>query len=391
MAPLRILTAGESHGKALVGILEGMPSGLKLDREKIDDQMRRRQSGFGRGGRMQIETDRVEFLSGLRFGETLGTPIAVLVQNRDWENWKTRMDVWSGKDEDPVRVPRPGHADLAGALKYGFSDLRNVLERASARETAVRVAIGSVIRQLLESFGMWIGSQVIRIHSVAVEKTFRGLFDTAGKDTEMEILKIAALSEASELRCAETRAEELMKEAISKAGAAGDTVGGLFEVVAMNVPVGLGSHVAWDRRLDAGIAAAFMGIPAIKSVEIGLGSESAGRPGSGAHDALRPGDRGPERLSNRAGGIEGGISNGEPILVRAAMKPIPTLKKPLPSVNLLTGEPVDAHHERSDVCAVPSACVVGEAMLAIALGQAFMERFGGDTIDHIRKRFDESR
>jgi len=391
MAPLRILTAGESHGKALVGILEGMPSGLKLDREKIDEQMRRRQSGIGRGSRMQIEADRVEFLSGLRFGETLGTPIAVLVRNRDWENWKTRMDAWSGKDDDPVHVPRPGHADLAGALKYGFQDLRNVLERASARETAVRVALGSVIRQLMENFGVWIGSQVIRIHSAAVEKTFRGLFDAASKDAEMEILKMAALSEASELRCAETRAEELMKEAIREAAEAGDSVGGLFEVVAMNVPPGLGSHVTWDRRLDAGIAAAFMGIPAVKSVEIGLGSEAAGRRGSEMHDALRPGDSRPVRPTNRAGGIEGGISNGEPILVRAAMKPIPTLKKPLPSVDLSTGEPTDAHHERSDVCAVPSACVVGEAMLAIALGQAFMERFGGDTMDHIRKRFDECR
>ena len=391
MAPLRILTAGESHGKALAGILEGMPSGLKLDREKIENQMKRRQSGPGRGGRMQIETDRVEFLSGLRFGVTLGTPIAVLIQNRDWENWSSRMDVWNGSEENPVRVPRPGHADMAGAVKYGFSDMRNVLERASARETAVRVALGSVIRQLLESFGIWIGSHVIRIHAVAVETTFRDLFDSARKDAEISILKMAALSEASELRCAETRAEGLMKEEIRFAAEAGDTVGGVFEVVAMNVPAGLGSHVTWDRRLDARIAADFMGIPAIKSVEIGLGSECAGRLGSETHDPFLPGSARPLRPTNRAGGIEGGISNGEPILVRAAMKPIPTLKKPLPSVNLSTGEPVDAHHERSDVCAVPSACVVGEAMLAISLGAAFMERFGGDTMDHIRSRFDGSR
>jgi chorismate synthase len=391
MAQLRILTAGESHGKALTGILEGMPSGLKLDREKIENQMRRRQSGLGRGGRMQIETDRVEFLSGLRFGETLGTPIAILIQNRDWENWKTRMDAWNGTDDDPVRVPRPGHADMAGALKYGFTDMRNVLERASARETAVRVALGSVIRQMLEGFGLWIGSQVIRIHTVEVEKTFRGLFDGSSGNAEREILKIAALSEASEIRCAEARAEESMKSAILKAGEAGDTVGGIFETAAMNVPAGLGSHVAWDRRLDAEIASAFMGIPAIKSVEIGLGSEAAARHGSEAHDSFLPGERRPSRGSNRAGGIEGGISNGEPILVRAAMKPIPTLKKPLPSVNLSTGEAVEAHHERSDVCAVPSACVVGEAMLAIALGRAFMDRFGGDTLEQIRKRFDEFR
>jgi chorismate synthase len=301
------------------------------------------------------------------------------------------MDVWNGIEENPVRVPRPGHADMAGAVKYGFSDMRNVLERASARETAVRVALGSVIRQLLECVGIWIGSHVVRIHTVAVETTFRDLFDSARKDAEMEILKIAALSEASELRCAETRAEGLMKEEIRLAAEAGDTVGGVFEVVAMNVPAGLGSHVTWDRRLDARIAADFMGIPAIKSVEIGLGSECAGRLGSETHDPFLPGSARPLRPTNRAGGIEGGISNGEPILVRAAMKPIPTLKKPLPSVNLSTGEPVDAHHERSDVCAVPSACVVGEAMLAISLGVAFMERFGGDTMDHIRSRFDGSR
>jgi chorismate synthase len=388
MAPLRILTAGESHGKALAGILEGMPAGLKLDREKIENQMRRRQAGFGRGDRMQIEADRVEILSGLRFGVTLGAPIAVLVPNRDWENWKSRMNVWEGKEDDPVHIPRPGHADLAGAVKYGFSDMRNVLERASARETAVRVAIGAIVRQLLEHFGVWIGSQVIQIHSVKVQKTFRDLFDSASGNADMEILKIAALSEASELRCAETAAEQAMKERIRQAGEAGNTVGGAFETVALNVPVGLGSHVISDRRLDAVIASEFMSIPAIKSVEIGLGGDCASRFGSEVHDPILPGDPHPIRPSNRAGGIEGGISNGEPILVRAAMKPIPTLKKPLPSVNLATGEPVAAHHERSDVCAVPAAAVVGEAVMSVALGKAFMDRYGGDTVEQIQRQFD---
>jgi chorismate synthase len=391
MAMLRILTAGESHGRALVAVLEGMPAGLALDRDKLDEQMRRRQLGIGRGGRMKIEADRVEVLSGLRFGVTLGTPIALSVQNRDWENWKSRMDPWSGTDDHPVRIPRPGHADLAGSVKYGFTDIRNVLERASARETACRVAAASIVRQMLEQFDVWIGSQVIRIHSAAVETTFRDLFETASCDAEMEILKRAALSEASELRCAEAPAERAMKEAVKRAAEAGDTVGGEFEVVGLNVPVGLGSHVMWDRRLDALLSSLFMGIPAIKAVEIGAGASVAAKLGSEVHDPILPGSDRPRRPSNRAGGIEGGISNGEPVLVRAAMKPIPTLKKPLPSVDLGSGNPVDAHHERSDVCAVPSAAVVGEAMMALGLGMAFMDRFGGDTMEHIRRRFDEDK
>jgi chorismate synthase len=391
MAALRILTAGESHGPCLVGILEGMPAGLALDRDKIDGQMARRQAGLGRGGRMKIETDRVEFLSGLRFGVTLGTPIAVRVANRDWENWKTRMDPWSGSEDDPVRIPRPGHADLAGAVKYGHTDIRNVLERASARETAVRVALGAVLRQLLEPFGVWIGSHVIRVGGAAAGTTFRGLLDRKRSEAEMEMLKLAALAETSDLRCADADSAEAMREAVRAAAETGDTVGGVFETAALNLPVGLGSHVHWDRRLDARIAAAVMSIPAIKSVEIGLGAECAGRPGSEVHDAIVPGDDGPGRPTNRAGGVEGGISNGQPLVVRAAMKPIPTLKRPLPSVRLDTGAPTDAHHERSDVCAVPSAAVVAEAMLAWVLADAFMERFGGDTFDQTRRRFDAIR
>jgi chorismate synthase len=391
MATLRILTAGESHGPSLVGILEGMPAGLALNREKIDAQMTRRQAGLGRGGRMKIETDRVEFLSGIRFGVTLGTPIAVSVANRDWDNWKTRMDPWTGREDDPVLIPRPGHADLAGAVKYGHTDIRNVLERASARETAVRVAIGAVLRQLLEPFGVWIGSHVIRIHRAVAGMTFRDLLEMKKSEAEMEILKLAGLAETSDLRCADADAAEAMRDAVREAAEKGDTVGGAFEVAALNVPIGLGSHVMWDRRIDGRIAAAVMGIPAIKSVEIGIGADSACRLGSEVHDAIVPGDDRPARSTNRAGGIEGGISNGQPLLVRAVMKPIPTLKKPLPSVRLDTGSPTDAHHERSDVCAVPSAAVVAEAMLAMTLAEAFMERYGGDTLDQMRRRFDEIR
>lgn len=389
MATLRILTAGESHGPALVGILEGMPAGLALNREKIDAQMARRQAGLGRGGRMKIETDRVEILSGLRFGVTLGTPIALTVANRDWENWKGRMDPWSGREDDPVRIPRPGHADLAGAVKYGHTDIRNVLERASARETAVRVAIGAVLRQLLEPFGVWIGSHVIRIHGAAAGTTFRDLLEMKKPEAEMEILKRAGLAETSDVRCADADAAEAMRAAVREAAEMGDTVGGAFEAAALNVPIGLGSHVLWDRRLDGRIAAAVMSIPAIKSVEIGVGADAAGRLGSEVHDAIVPGDSRPARSTNRAGGIEGGISNGQPIVIRAVMKPIPTLKKPLPSVRLDTGSPTDAHHERSDVCAVPSAAVVAEAMLAMTLAEAFMDRYGGDTFDQMRRRFDD--
>lgn len=389
MATLRILTAGESHGPALTGILEGMPSGLALNREKIDAQMARRQAGLGRGGRMKIETDRVEILSGLRFGVTLGTPITLTVANRDWENWKGRMDPWSGREDEPVRIPRPGHADLAGAVKYGHADIRNVLERASARETAVRVAIGAVLRQLLEPFGIWIGSHVIRIHRAAAATTFRDLLEMKKPEAEMEILKRAGLAETSDLRCADADAAEAMRAAVREAAEKGDTVGGAFEAAALNVPIGLGSHVQWDRRLDSRIAAAVMSIPAIKSVEIGIGADAAGRFGSEVHDAIVPGDAVPARPTNRAGGIEGGISNGQPIVIRAVMKPIPTLKKPLPSVRLDTGSPTDAHHERSDVCAVPSAAVVAEAMLAMTLAGAFMERYGGDTFDQMRRRFDD--
>lgn len=392
MSHLRILTAGESHGKGLVGILEGMPASLKIDREKIDHQLARRQRGYGRGDRMKIESDRVEILSGLRFGITLGSPISLFIENKDWSSWQQRMGIWKGKEDSPVRIPRPGHADLAGALKYGHQDLRNILERASARETAMRVALGSIVRQLLDVFDIWIGSHVIQIHHARTEKTFRSKCETITPETEKLIREMCDLAETSDMRCGDGNAEMVMKRTVQKAQDDGDSVGGLFEIVALHCPPGLGSHVAGDRRLDGSIAADIMSIPGIKAVEIGSGTESAYRFGSEVHDPIVPGKtKIPQRSSNRAGGIEGGMSNGQPIVVRASMKPIPTLTKPLPSVDLKTGKITSAHKERSDVCAVPAASIVGEAMLALCLGKAFCEKFGGDSIDQMRHHFDADR
>ena len=295
------------------------------------------------------------------------------------------MDPWHGKDKNPMHVPRPGHADLAGGIKYHQDDLRNILERASARETAMRVAIGSITRQMLEEFGVWIGSHVIQIHTVQSKSTFQLLCDMLPSKAEQKFRQWSEMADQSNVRCIDERTGKRMRKSIDDAKKMGDSVGGVFELVATNVPIGLGSHVMWDRRLDARIAAEIMSIPAIKSVEIGIGSENASRFGSKVHDPIIPGDHHPVHATNRAGGIEGGISNGEPIIVRAVMKPIPTLTQPLASVDLHTGRPVDAHKERSDVCAVPAASIVGEAMLSIALGKAFCEKFGGDSIHHIRR------
>ncbi len=388
MTRLRMLTAGESHGPELTGILEGMPAGLKLDRDAIDRELARRQKGFGRSGRMQIETDRADIRSGVRFGVTLGSPITVAVMNRDWENWQERMAVWDGRDDTPVTIPRPGHADLAGYLKFGHQNLRNVLERASARETAVRVALGAIVRQLLDRFGVWIGSHVIQIHAEKTEKTFLSCCDGEANTWADTIRALHDRAEASDLRCGDPDAAERMREAISRAQADGDTVGGVIEVTALGAPPGLGSYVFWDTRMDARIAAAFMSIPGIKAVDIGDGWNNAGQLGSQVHDPIMPGSKSkPARTSDHAGGIEGGITNGTPVIVRAAMKPIPTLTRPLPSVDLKTGESVSAHKERSDVCAVPAVSVVGEAMLALVLADAFCERFGGDSVDQMINHF----
>ena len=383
----RFRTAGESHGRGLVALVEGVPAGLSLLVERdIDPELRRRQAGYGRGGRMRIERDRAEFLSGVRFGETLGSPIALLVWNRDWDNWQTAMahvPPAPGVDEKKlkrVHLPRPGHADLVGVLKYARGDARDILERASARETAARVAAGAIAKRLLAELGITIGSHVVSLGSVEASPP-----DPLPED-------INAAADESPLRTLDIEAEARMVQAVDEARAAGDTLGGVFEVVARGIPVGLGSHVAWDTRLDGRLAQALMSIQAIKGVEIGLGFEGARRPGSAVHDEFErdpnaPRSGGYNRLSNNAGGLEGGITTGAPLVLRAAMKPLSTLMKPLRSVDLRTGEAARAVIERSDVTAVPAAAVVGEAMVAIVLADAVLEKFGGDSMTELRRNF----
>jgi len=384
MGRLRWLTAGESHGPCLIGVLEGIPAGLALEPEAIDRELARRQAGHGRGGRMEIEQDRAEVLSGVRGGVTTGAPIAIRIANRDWENWKEVMAPFDAPPEGyrPVTVPRPGHADLPGALKYGHRDLRDVIERASARETAMRVALGAVAKVLLAELGIGIASHVVRIHEVEAPLDVLALGLTAEE--------ITAQADRSPVRCLDPEAEREMIARIDAAQARGDSVGGAFEILATGVPPGLGSYVHWDRRLDGRIAQALMSIPAIKGVEFGLGFAAAEKWGSEVQDEIAWEEgKGFFRPTNRAGGLEGGVTNGEPILVRAAMKPIPTLSRPLRSVDLKTREPALAHRERADVCAVPAASIVGEAMLALVLADAVLERFGGDSLEMIRKSLDE--
>ena len=387
---VRFLTAGESHGRALVVILEGIPAGLRLDPDAITRDLRRRQGGYGRGRRMAIESDRAELLSGVRAGETIGGPIAMMIENRDWPNWQYTMRVGPDKDGEPpaegggarrapVTRPRPGHADLAGAVKYGRSDVRDVLERASARETAARVAAGSVAKQLLAHAGARITSHVFVLGAAGLP---------AGQVVSFE--QAAALPDDSPLRCVDAGVEREMIAGIDAAKEAGDTMGGAFEVIVRGLPVGLGSYIQWDRKLDGRLAQALMSIPAIKAVGVGLGPEVAVRPGSRVHDEIVPDrsgahDTGISRPTNNAGGLEGGVTNGEDLRVSAWMKPISTLMKPLRSVDLTTMEESPAAIERSDVCAVPAAAVVGEAMVALVLADALVERFGGDAIADLER------
>jgi chorismate synthase len=380
MSHLRYLTAGESHGKALVGILEGMPANLNISKEYIDHQLKRRQGGYGRGGRMKIEQDQVEVLAGIRNGKTMGSPIACLVWNRDWENWGKHMDPWNPPPERyrPVSVPRPGHADLAGAIKYRQSDIRNVLERASARETAMRVALASIARQLLERFGIHIASHVVQIYNVTSHAELK----------ELSTEEITTRADASPVRCLDTKAEKEMIARIDKAKAEGNSAGGIFEVIATNLPIGLGSYAQWDRKLDGKISQAMASLPAMKAVEIGLGVESGSRWGAECHDEIYyDQNKGYYRQTNRAGGLEAGVTNGENLRVRITMNPLSTLMRPLDSVNILTKEAVKAHVERSDVCAVPAASVIGEAILALVLADALLEKFGGDSIEEIQERY----
>ncbi len=378
----RFLTAGESHGPCLTVIIEGLPAHLPLDVEAVNAQLRRRQGGYGRGGRMKIERDQIEVLSGVRFGQTMGGPVTLRIENRDWVNWRERMSVAPVEAEiEPVTRVRPGHADLTGALKYGLDDVREVIERASSRETAARVAVGAVCAQLLAQFGVAIHSHVIAVGGVGYPP-----------DAEPDVAQpdFWARVEASEMRCADADLTQRMIARILEGKRAGDTCGGVFEVIATGVPAGLGGYSQWDRRLSARIAQALMSIPSAKGVEIGGGFGLAALPGSQVHDVVRyeggPDGRGWRHLTNHAGGVEGGISNGEPIVARVAVKPIPTLAHPLPSADARTGENIEqTRYERSDVCVVPAAGVVGEAMLAIALTDAWIEKFGGDSLSEQRR------
>ena len=374
MGAFRFLTSGESHGKGLTALIEGLPAGLPITEDDIARDMTRRQGGYGRGGRMKIEKDRAEITAGVRHGLTLGSPIALWITNRDWVNWTEKMAVEPVEAEiERVTRLRPGHADLPGAIKYGFDDVRNVLERASARETAARVAVAGVAKRLLDEFGVSFHS-----HTLAIG----GVRSGVGENVDWEAV------EAAPVRGGAPAASEAMVAAIDAAKSDGDTLGGQVEVRVSGVPLGLGSYVQWDRKLDGRIAQAIASINAFKGVGIGLGFDSTEQRGSQTHDVILPADQWGERPwrhgTNRHGGIEGGISTGEDIVVRAAVKPIPTLAHPLPSVDLETGEEVLAHYERSDVCVVPAAGVVAEAMVAIVLADAWLEKFGGDSLAEMR-------
>ncbi len=403
MSYLRFLTAGESHGRALIGILEGIPSGLPVSVEDIDRDLKRRQSGYGRGARMKIESDHAEILSGVRWRETIGSPITLFIENKDWKNWQDVMssefvNLWQKSSEsqnlriETVIRPRPGHADLAGAIKYGQHDLRNILERSSARETAMRVALGAIAKKFLLEFGIKVGSYVIQIGKIKVQSSKFKV-----QSSEKKLLEIFKKAEKSPVRCPDEETSEKMIKLINKVTKEGNSLGGIFEVFVTGAPIGLGSHIQWDKRLDGRLAQALMGIQAIKGVEIGLGFEIARNFGSQVMDeifysheseVMSQKSGGFYRKTNYAGGIEGGITNGMPIIVRAAMKPIPTLKKPLRSVNIITKEPVEAAYERSDICAVPAAGVIGEAMAALIIADVFLEKFGGDSITETKRNYD---
>jgi len=390
MATLRYLTAGESHGKALIGILEGIPSGLSLSPEDINRDLGRRQMGYGRGGRMKIESDHAEILSGVRWGKTIGSPITLFIENKDFKNWLKGMSPYAGDENSipPVTKPRPGHADLTGAIKYGHHDIRNVLERSSARETAMRVALGAVAKKFLQAFHITIGSYVIQIGKIRVRGTnesSRNLEPLNPRTLESLFRK----AEKSPVRCPDEQAAKKMTTLIDRIMKSGDSLGGVFEVFATGVPAGLGSYIQWDRRLDGRLAQALMSIQAIKGVEAGLGFEMSKRSGSEVMDEIfYSASYGFYRKTNNAGGIEGGMTDGMPIILRAAMKPIPTLRRPLRSIDITTKKPVEAAYERSDICAVPAAGVIGEAMVALTITEAFLEKFGGDSMKELQKNYD---
>jgi chorismate synthase len=370
MPQLRYFTAGESHGQCLIGIIEGLPAGLKIDINAINRDLSRRQQGYGRGGRMKLEADKAEVLSGVRRDETIGSPVTVMIKNRDFKI----------NELPAVTKPRPGHADLAGVIKYDRQDARDILERSSARETTVRVAIGGVCKLLLAEVGVDIVGHIVSLGTVQA------------KTDGLTFAQIRERSEASEVRCADPDAEKQMIEAVDAAKSQGDTLGGVFEIVAIGLPIGLGSHVQWDRKLDANLARALMSIQAMKGVEVGLGFEAARRFGSQVHDEILPAQEGLlTRAGNNAGGIEGGMTNGQPVVVRVAMKPLSTLMKPMRSVDIQTGQEVKATVERSDVCATPAAAVIGEAVVAFELANALLDKFGGDSVRELKRNVDSYR
>ncbi|MBE9536818.1 MAG: chorismate synthase [Proteobacteria bacterium] len=393
---LRYVTAGESHGQALITVIENVPSNLFVTPETINHDLKRRQSGYGRGGRMKIESDQVQILSGVRHGKTIGSPVTMLIENLDWKNWSeimspepTEISEDDKKRAQPVTRPRPGHADISGAIKYNQSDIRNILERSSARETAARVAAGAFAKTLLKEFGIEVYSWVAEIGGIMMEDCHvPGSLYYSNIDSQPELSELFAAAEKSEVRCPSPELTKSIKKRIDKAKEDGDSLGGIFEIVVSGLPVGLGSHVQADKKLDGLIAGAVMSVQAIKGVEIGIGFEEGRRPGSLAHDEIAYEDGKFNRKTNHAGGIEGGMTNGKDVVVRSVMKPIPTLYKPLMSVDMCTKEPFEASIERSDVCAVPAASVIGEAVVAFEIAKAFLDKFGGDSIEEIRRNFD---
>ncbi|MFH1702329.1 MAG: chorismate synthase [Nitrospirota bacterium] len=411
MSYLRFLTSGESHGKALIGIIEGIPSGLYLSEEDIDRDLKRRQSGYGRGARMKIESDHAEILSGVRWGKIIGSPISLSIENKDWKNWIEGMSPYQDAKGSipPVTKPRPGHADLSGAIKYYHHDIRDILERSSARETAMRVALGAIAKKFLSGFGIHVGSYVVQIGKIRI-KGYRGQGVKGSSESTRTLESIFKKAEMSPVRCPSKETTKKMIKLIDKTIKEGNSLGGIFEIFVTGVPAGLGNHVQWDRRLDGRLAQALMSIQAIKSVEVGLGFEMAEHFGSEVMDeifyiakskeqrakSLNSQIRTPNselitgfyRKTNYAGGIEGGITNGMPIILRASMKPIPTLRRALRSINIITKKPVEAAYERSDICAVPAAGVIGEAMAALTITDAFLEKFGGDSIVETKRNYD---
>ena len=380
LARLKFLTAGESHGQGLLGILDGMLAGLEISEDYIGVQLARRQMGYGRGGRMKIEKDHAEIWCGVRHGKTLGAPVGLIIRNKDWENWTRKMSVEPVDAQiRKVTLPRPGHADLAGIQKYEFDDIRNVLERSSARETTMRVGLGSVCRKLLEEVGIEVGSRVVQTHDVKDESV-----------SDISPNQLSKRADASPVRCLDKEVESAMVKTINNAKTSGDSVGGIFEVIANGIPYGLGAHTQWDRKLHTRISAMLMSVNAFKGIEIGAGFGEAEKLGSEVHDEIGHDGEKFIRYTNNAGGIEGGMSNAQPIVIRMAMKPIPTLIKPLRSVDIRTKEKKDAHKERTDSCAVPAASIIAESMLCFVLADALLEKFGGDSVNQFKAHMDAS-